>query len=103
MQYGRIKFAPMFSTLERVSPEISNRRYYFYRTLQKIEDKATFKARNEGKSPDCGDSAVMLAHLVRVRASQNPAMLTQGERVRDRGLETMRESITARPTFYDTA
>lgn len=84
LQYGWVKFAPMFSGYQEITNEISNRRYFFHRGLQKLEDKTSFKSRNEGRSPDRADSAVMLVHLVRVRNAQNPAMIADKLRKPDR-------------------
>lgn len=77
LQYGFIKFSPMLHTYEELKHQIMDRRYGFRRGLQHLEDKPTFKARNMGKSPDHGDSGVMLVHLVRVRTSEGASMLDE--------------------------
>lgn len=103
LQYGYIKIAPMMNAIKLQSQATGRKYYYDGRGLIRVQSKADFKTETGGLSPDEYDSAIMLPHLIRLRQSQNAAMLpgqipiSSSERVNE-----LRESITARPTFYDT-
>ena len=75
LEFGYIKFAPLISTYPQLFQQFTTRKWHYKRTLQALEDKASFKAHNDGESPDEADSAVMLVHLVRMRAANRPAMI----------------------------
>ena len=80
LEFGYVKFAPLISTYPQLLQQFTTRKWHYKRVLQALEDKASFKSHNDGESPDEADSAVMLVHLVRMRAANRPAMLPDSPR-----------------------
>lgn len=82
LEYGHVKFAPIMDTWQLVS-ELTSRKYKTVGKYDKVESKYDYKHRTaKQKSPDRADSAIMLIHLCRMRASENPQMLPDAERPR---------------------
>lgn len=103
LQYGYIKIAPMMDATKLIAQATGRTYYYGGKGLIHLQSKAAFKADTGGMSPDEYDSAIMLPHLIRIRQSQNAAMLPgHPSHERGEGLTAIRESMTARPDFYDT-
>jgi hypothetical protein len=104
LQYGYIKIAPMMDSTKLQSQATGRKYYYDGRGLIRVQSKADFKSETGGLSPDEYDSAIMIPHLIRLRQSQNAAMLPGQSPVRpENAIQELRESVTARTTFYDTA
>lgn len=76
LDYGFIKFSPTMDRFFKLRDELTLRRWKYYQTLQQLEDKATFKADNKGRSCDMSDSLVMLVHPIRMRSQGLPATLS---------------------------
>lgn len=74
LEFGYVKFAPMMD-VSKIYNQAINRKYVFYKTLSRAEDKISYKASSGGQSPDEYDSAIMLVHLARMRHAQKAHML----------------------------
>lgn len=76
LEVGSVKFAPMMDTW-KLFAQLSNRKFSPKGRLPRVESKADYKSHTKQSSPDAADSAIMLVHLCRIRATDRPAMLPQ--------------------------
>jgi hypothetical protein len=85
-EFEYVKIAPMMDTTELFS-QLTNRHYTEARgTLSKVEDKAEFKQRTGGQSPDEADSIIQLVHLCRMRGEDRAAMLGESVKPQPEGV-----------------
>jgi hypothetical protein len=75
LDFGYIKFSPTMDGFYKLRDECTLRRWKFSQTLQQLEDKATFKAENKGRSCDKSDSFVMLPNIIRKNSQGLPMIL----------------------------
>lgn len=99
LENGYIKFSPTMDGFFKLRDEATLRRWKFSGTLQQLEDKATFKAGNKGKSCDRCDSFVMLPNIIRKNSQGLPMTL------KDQPMSAIRswsndESIADRPIDF---
>jgi len=82
LEYDAIKFSPIIDTW-RLFSELTSRKYHTRGKMDTVEKKIEYKSRtSKQQSPDRADSAIMLIHICRLRASENPMMLPDAERPR---------------------
>jgi hypothetical protein len=75
LEYGHIKFSQILDTWVLFN-ELTGRKYRTVGRYDKAESKIEYKLRTtKQRSPDHADSAIMLVHLCRMRAAENPTML----------------------------
>jgi hypothetical protein len=79
-EYGYIKFAPMLNHIPIIG-ELGKRHYATIGgVLRRTESKKAFKLRTGMKSPDRADSMIMMVHLIRMRAGDSAAMLSDSQK-----------------------
>lgn len=73
-EHGFVKFLPSMVTFDRLKEDLTLVNWHYRGILQELETKGDFKAKNK-RSPDNGDSFVMLPHLVRMQSLERASYL----------------------------
>jgi hypothetical protein len=106
LEFGYIKIAPMMNATKLIAQATGRKYFYSGRGLQRVQSKEDFKVDTGGQSPDEYDSTIMLPHLIRIRQSQNAAMLPDHPSAQRReegmGLSEIRSSLTDTPHYFET-